>query len=126
MTLAWRIVGVLGSLCVTRPLAMWAMFVNRYWSGAVYVQKSNGHQVCYIGLHAFVRHPAYLAAVFQWIWSPLMLGFLWALIPAVLVSTVVVIRTHLEDEFLKTDLQGYLAFKKSETSPRTRYLVRQT
>ncbi|HEY45060.1 MAG TPA: hypothetical protein G4O11_13865 [Anaerolineae bacterium] len=63
--LAWRIMGILGLLCITRPLATWAMSVNRYWSGAVYVQKFMGHQVCYVGPYQFIRHPAYLAAVFQ-------------------------------------------------------------
>jgi protein-S-isoprenylcysteine O-methyltransferase Ste14 len=52
------------------------------------------------------------SAVFQWIWPPLMLGSWWARIPAVLVSTIIVIRTYLEDEFLTTELQGYLACTK--------------
>jgi protein-S-isoprenylcysteine O-methyltransferase Ste14 len=112
MTFAWRIVGIHGLLCVTRPLATWAMSVNRYWSGAVYVQESIGHQVCDVGPYQFVRHPAYLAAVFQWIWPPLMLGSWWSLIPAFLVSTIVVIRTYPEDEFLQTELEGYPAYTK--------------
>jgi protein-S-isoprenylcysteine O-methyltransferase Ste14 len=110
--LAWRITGIIGLLCSTRPLATWAMSVNQFWSGAVYVQKSKGHQLCDVGPYAFVRHPAYLAAVFQWIWPPLMLGSWWALIPASLVSTIIVIRTYLEDQFLQTELEGYLTYTK--------------
>ncbi len=108
--LEWRVVGIAGLLCITRPLATWAMAVNRYWSGAVYVQESEGHRVCTVGPYAYIRHPAYLAAVFQWLWPSLILGSRWALIPAVLVSTVVVIRTHLEDTFLQAELPGYLAY----------------
>ena len=112
VALTWRMAGIVGLLCITRPLSTWAMSVNRYWSGAVYVQHSKGHQVCDVGPYAFVRHPAYLAGIFQWIWPPLVLGSWWALIPAVLVSTVVLIRTYLEDEFLQAELPGYLAYTK--------------
>lgn len=109
-TLVWKWIGVVGLLFVTRPIATWAMAVNRFWSGAVSVLHDEGHQVCDVGPYRFVRHPAYLGAIFQLLWPPLILGTLWALIPAVIVSIIIVIRTYLEDQFLLVELPGYKAY----------------
>jgi protein-S-isoprenylcysteine O-methyltransferase Ste14 len=107
VTLGWRLAGIVGLLGITRPLATWAMAVNRHWSGTVHLQHDKGHQVCDVGPYAFVRHPAYLAGLFQLVWPALILGSWWALIPAVLISISIVVRTYLEDEFLRAELPGY-------------------
>jgi len=48
--------------------------------------------------------------------APLALGSLWALIPATLMSAMIVIRTAFEDRTLLTELPGY-----AEYAQRTRY-----
>lgn len=108
--LIWRLVGIIGLLFVTRPINTWAMAVNRFWSGAVYVQHGEGHQVCDVGPYKYVRHPAYLGGILQLFWPPLILGTLWALIPAVSVSIFIVIRTYFEDRFLQSELPGYMEY----------------
>jgi protein-S-isoprenylcysteine O-methyltransferase Ste14 len=47
---------------------------------------------------------------------PLALGSFWALIPAVLVSLVLVVRTFFEDRMLQSELHGY-----KEYAARVRY-----
>ncbi len=114
MGVGWRIGGIAGLLGITRVLGHGAMAVNRYWSGTVHVQ--SGHQVCAAGPYRWVRHPAYLAAVFQFLWTPLILGSWWALLPAALFSITIVVRTALEDRTLREELPGY-----AEYASRVRY-----
>jgi protein-S-isoprenylcysteine O-methyltransferase Ste14 len=114
MGVGWRIAGIVGLVGITRVLGHGAMAVNRYWSGTVHVQ--SGHRVCTAGPYRWVRHPAYLAAVFQFLWTPLILGSWWALLPAALFSITIVVRTALEDRTLRQELPGY-----AEYAGRVRY-----
>ncbi len=106
----WRIGGIVGLLGITRVLGHGAMAVNRHWSGTVHIQ--SGHQVCTAGPYRWVRHPAYLAAVFQPLWTPLILGSWWALVPAALFSVTIVVRTALEDRTLREELPGYQEYAR--------------
>lgn len=107
MALILKVFGIVGLLGFTCVLATWAMAVNRYWSGAVVIQHD---QVCEQGPYRYIRHPAYLGAIFQWIWPPLILGSWWALLPASLMSLGIFIRTSLEDQFLQEQLPGYVEY----------------
>lgn len=99
---------------VSRVLSSWALSVNRFWSGTVWVQ--DGHQVCDTGPYRLVRHPGYLSAITQWLSAPLILGSTWAFIPASLFAINIILRTRLEDRTLQEELPGYAAFTQ-----RTRY-----
>jgi protein-S-isoprenylcysteine O-methyltransferase Ste14 len=96
------IVAVLGS-----ALATWAMLSNTFFSGTVRIQKERGHTVASGGPYRYVRHPGYVAGILFDVATPLILGSLWALVPAGLTVCAFVVRTALEDRTLQEELAGY-------------------
>lgn len=85
----------------------WAIVSNAFFAGPVRIQEERGHAVCSSGPYRFVRHPGYAGWILGGIAMPVMLGPLWALIPAALAALFLVVRTSLEDEFLQQELEGY-------------------
>jgi len=59
-----------------------------------------------------VRHPGYLGAILGTLATPLMLGSVWTFVPAALLVLLFVVRTHLEDQTLRRELQGYEDYSK--------------
>jgi protein-S-isoprenylcysteine O-methyltransferase Ste14 len=102
---------VLGS-----ALASWAMISNAFFAGAVRIQEERGHTTVSAGPYRFIRHPGYAGWILSGLALALMLGSLWALIPAVLAAIALVARTALEDQTLQEELDGY-----SEYAQRVRY-----
>lgn len=97
-------------------IGSWAMATNKFFSTFVRIQKERGHYVVTGGPYRYVRHPGYTGAIVASISLPLLLGSLWALIPATAGVCVLVIRTVFEDSTLKKELEGY-----SEYAGRVRY-----
>ena len=87
--------------------ANWAMVENEYFEQFVRIQRERGHRVVTTGPYRFVRHPGYLGAVVGALTTPMMLGSAWTFVPAGLMALLFVVRTHLEDQTLKRELQGY-------------------
>jgi len=94
----------------------WAMYANRFFATRVRIQEERGHTVTTTGPYRFVRHPSYIGTIVYALAAPFMLGSLWALIPALLLAVVVVVRTALEDRTLQAELEGY-----TEYAQKTRY-----
>jgi protein-S-isoprenylcysteine O-methyltransferase Ste14 len=88
-------------------MTLWAMAVNRFFSGVVRIQEERGHVVVSHGPYALVRHPGYVGVILAMVGAPLMLGSVWALIPAAATVGVIVIRTAREDLTLTRYLAGY-------------------
>ena len=99
---------VLGSV-----LTIWALSVNKYFSGHMRIQKERGHTVATAGPYQFVRHPGYLGAIIFYLAAPLLLGSLWAYISVGVYVIVVLIRTSLEDRTLQEELDGYQAYTQT-------------
>ena len=59
-----------------------------------------------------MRHPGYIGVIVVHLATPIMLGSLWALIPAGIVACLMVVRTALEDRTLQDELDGYRAYAK--------------
>lgn len=91
-------------------LFSWAMAANAYFSAVVRVQAERGHQVVTGGPYRWVRHPGYVGLIVFAMATPLMLGSLWAFIPAGLLAASIVVRTRLEDQTLRAELPGYGAY----------------
>jgi protein-S-isoprenylcysteine O-methyltransferase Ste14 len=88
-------------------LVSWAMMSNVYFSTAVRIQYDRGHTVCHEGPYRYVRHPGYLGIIIFYLFTPLILGSVWALIPASLTVILFIVRTIFEDRTLKSKLEGY-------------------
>jgi len=88
-------------------LTLWAMRENRFFSSVVRIQRERGHYVITTGPYRVVRHPGYLASVIVMLALPFALASYWTLIPAIATIIVSFIRTVLEDNTLKRELEGY-------------------
>ena len=88
-------------------LTLWAMAANRFFSLIVRIQEERGHAVATAGPYLWVRHPAYAGAILIYLGGPILLGSWWALLPAILASFLMVLRTALEDRTLLRELPGY-------------------
>ncbi len=97
-------------------LNVWAMWANAFYTPMVRLQAERGHAVASGGPYRFVRHPGYVGAILFTATLPVLLGSVWALIPAVLAAALFIVRTALEDRTLRAELPGY-----AEYAERTRY-----
>jgi len=88
------------------------MRTNNFFSFTVRIQKGRGQEVVQNGPYHFIRHPGYVGGILMAISSSLVLGSLWALIPASIVTILLIIRTYLEDITLQKELQGYNEYSK--------------
>ena len=87
--------------------ASWAMLSNPFFSGTVRIQEERGHAVATAGAYQFVRHPGYSGWSLANLATPIALGSLVGLVPAVLFVLNLIIRTAMEDQTLKEELKGY-------------------
>lgn len=88
-------------------LGTWALLENRFFSGVVRIQAERGHRVVSTGPYSWVRHPGYAGGLLVYLTTPFLLDAWWALVPAVLLSVALVVRTGLEDRTLQGRLEGY-------------------
>ncbi|MFN7036590.1 MAG: methyltransferase family protein [Bellilinea sp.] len=88
-------------------LGVWAMMVNKYFSAVVRIQQERGQTVVTLGPYQYIRHPGYAGAMVANFAIPLLLDSLWALVPAIIVNCLIVVRTTLEDNLLQDSLDGY-------------------
>ncbi len=106
-----RVLGFMG-IVATLLLISWVMRENTYLSPVVEIQKKRGHRVITTGPYRYIRHPMYVAVITLFVCIPLALGSLLALIPAALITALIVIRTHFEDKTLHLELEGYKAYSE--------------
>ena len=85
----------------------WSMASNSFFSGLVSIQSDRGHTVASSGPYGWVRHPGYVGMVALQLAAPVVLGSMWALVPAGLATLLMVLRTALEDRYLHKELAGY-------------------
>lgn len=109
LSTSWNIVGGV-ALSAAWALVAWAMLTNAYFSTAVRIQTDRAHKVCSSGPYRFVRHPGYVGFGVQPLATALLLGSLWALVPGIVTTVLMVIRTALEDRFLQANLPGYAEY----------------
>ncbi len=93
----------------------WSMASNKFFSMGVRIQDERGHTVVSGGPYQYVRHPGYAGIIVNAIFTPMLLGSLWAFIPALLSASLFVVRTGL-DHTLQQELEGY-----KEYSQKVRY-----
>ncbi|KPK54827.1 MAG: hypothetical protein AMS22_05305 [Thiotrichales bacterium SG8_50] len=85
----------------------WVMRENTYLAQVVKIDEERGHRVISTGPYALVRHPMYTVMIVLLFAVPVALGSRFALILAVLLTGLVIVRTYLEDRTLHAELSGY-------------------
>lgn len=91
----------------SQSILHWAMLTNRHFETTVRIQD---HKVITAGPYRIVRHPGYTGVILWMISPPLMIGSTLAMIPALIASALLVLRTLLEDRTLHNELPGYLEY----------------
>jgi len=99
---------------VSSVLLNWAMIMNPHFEPTVRIQED--HKIITSGPYKIVRHPGYLAGISFTLSIPLIIGSVFAFIPAGIYFLLMIIRTWLEDRTLHKELDGY-----SEYATRVRY-----
>ena len=94
----------------------WVMMTNTYLSPVVKIDSNRNHRVITDGPYAIVRHPMYTVVIVLIFAVPVALGSRFALIPALLMALIFIVRTQLEDRTLHRELTGY-----PEYANKTRY-----
>ena len=97
---------------LAQVLFTWAMASNRFFAKTVRIQEERAHAVASGGPYRFVRHPGYAANIVTMLAVSLLLGSLWALIPAALSALAFIVRTALEDTTLQRELDGYADYAR--------------
>ena len=103
------VVQAIGTAAVVAAVGVvwWCAAVNHFLSTRSRIQSERGHTVVQHGPYRFVRHPLYASRIVLIIGAALTLGSWIALVPAVLIALLLVLRTSLEDRMLTTELPGY-------------------
>lgn len=104
---AWSVApGVLLHILGYIPI-VWVLSTNPHAEGSVRIQADRGHRVISSGPYRYVRHPMYSGMLLMFSGWPLILGSLWAYLPFVALSALLVWRTGREDQTLQHELAGY-------------------
>lgn len=93
-------------------LLAWVMRENTYLSQVVKIDDARGQQVITTGPYALVRHPMYSILIVLLFAIPIALGSRFGLIPAAILTILLILRTHFEDRTLHRELADYPAYAK--------------
>jgi protein-S-isoprenylcysteine O-methyltransferase Ste14 len=86
---------------------VWASAENKYFSAVVRIQHDRGHATVTSGPCQYIRHPGYAGGILVNFAMAFALNSLWVLVPALFASSLIIIRTYLEDKTLQDELEGY-------------------
>jgi protein-S-isoprenylcysteine O-methyltransferase Ste14 len=90
-----------------------ALRENRFFSAVVRIQNDRHQTVCRTGPYGVIRHPGNAGMIVGTIGLPLLLISFWCAIPVLLSVVTLVIRTHLEDNMLEKELDGYPEYQQA-------------
>ena len=102
----------IAAFIVGQAIFLWAKKTNAFFSSVVRIQTERGQTVCREGPYRYVRHPGYVGSLIWALAAPLILGSVWALIPALLSDVLLIWRTAKEDETLQRELPGYTGYAR--------------
>jgi protein-S-isoprenylcysteine O-methyltransferase Ste14 len=88
-----------------------ALRENRFFSAVVRIQSDRQQTVCTTGPYRIIRHPGNAGMILGMAGLPFLFTSFWCAIPVLLSMAVLVIRTHLEDNMLRKELEGYIGYQ---------------
>jgi protein-S-isoprenylcysteine O-methyltransferase Ste14 len=103
----WTVYPGIASFTVSAMLITWVLVKNPHAESSVRIQKDRGHTVVASGPYRFVRHPMYVGLIQLHQSMALILGSMWTMGLAALITILFLWRTALEDQTLRRELPGY-------------------
>jgi protein-S-isoprenylcysteine O-methyltransferase Ste14 len=100
----------IGLLISSAILITWALVKNPHAESSVRIQNDRDHIVIASGPYRLVRHPMYVGLVQLHLSMALILGSIWNLVSAGLITILLLWRTAREDQTLRRELPGYEAY----------------
>ena len=88
----------------------WPQAVKRQLEQGVRIQEDRAQTVIEHAPYAIVRHPGYISGALLALSMPLMLASWWALLPALVVTAALAVRTPFEERTLRAGLPGYTEY----------------
>jgi protein-S-isoprenylcysteine O-methyltransferase Ste14 len=110
----------LAAFLLSGAFQTWAMIANPFFSPVVRIQTERGHHLILTGPYQLMRHPGYFAMSISVPASALAIGSWIALMPAAGFVLLIKHRARLEDEFLRNNLPGYIAYATRVGGPYAR------
>jgi protein-S-isoprenylcysteine O-methyltransferase Ste14 len=110
---AWlQVLGALGIM-----LSFYGMYLtyreNAYLYPVVKIQQERGQRVVTTGPYRYVRHPMYACALLFFPSTALLLGSWLGVLFSLVLIAMIVLRTALEDRFLRSGLAGYARYAET-------------
>lgn len=90
----------------------WSMVENKFFETTVRIQNEKDQSVISTGPYAIVRHPGYVGMILFYGSVPFIIGSLYGLISALLLTFALIFRTYFEDKTLYEELPGYKEYAK--------------
>lgn len=103
----WMVFPGILSFISAAVLITWVLVKNPHAESSVRIQKDRGHTVVSSGPYRFVRHPMYVGLIQLHQSMAMILGSVWTMGLAALVTVLFLWRTALEDQTLRRELPGY-------------------
>ncbi len=98
-------------ICVAGyALFVWATASNPFFSQFFRIQTERGHVLITSGPYRYIRHPAYIGGILYELAVPILLASWGALMVSGLSTSLLVLRTALEDRTLQIELAGYMDY----------------
>jgi len=85
---------------------------NTFVSALVRIQSERKHQVVSSGVYGFVRHPMYFGGILLFVGTPLLLGSIFAVLIAVVITLLLAARIIGEERTLVKGLDGYADYQQ--------------
>jgi protein-S-isoprenylcysteine O-methyltransferase Ste14 len=114
----WTVYPGVGLFILAATWITWVLIRNPHAESSVRIQEDRAHTVIASGPYRFVRHPMYGGLILWHASVALILGSMWTLALAGVITILFLWRTALEDQTLRQELPGY-----EEYTTVTRYRV---
>ncbi|QQK06894.1 methyltransferase family protein [Miniphocaeibacter halophilus] len=93
-------------------LTLWALIFNTYLESTSRIQRDRNQKVIKVGPYKIIRHPTYAAILVWCLAISLIFTTKNVIITAIVIGVITIIRTILEDNMLKKELEGYYEYTK--------------
>ncbi len=106
---------VLGALGIVLSFYGWYLTYreNAYLYPVVKIQEERGQRVVMTGPYRYVRHPMYACSLLFFPATALLLGSWLGLLFSLVLIAMIILRTALEDRFLRSGLAGYARYAET-------------